>query len=469
MVQLIVQSSKYIMIFLFLIYTFLSFSVFRFIGKGKTEGVIYGIQRVLLFLIHGIGYLVLYMTTENSQIVGFYLMQLILFAAFLFMYHVFYKKASELVMNHMCMLLAISFIMLTRLDFDKAFRQFMFLLAGFVMIMLIPFIMQLGSRFRKMTWFYASIGILALLVVLVIGKESDGAKINISIGPVTMQLSEFVKVIFIFFIASMLYHRNDLKQILLTGILSAVFVLILVASKDLGGALLYFFTFLAMVYVASGKWYYFGGGLGVTAVACLLGYQLFPHVQNRVIAWLDPLAVYEKQGYQVSQSLFAIGTGGWFGVGLNQGLPKKIPVVEKDFIFSAISEEMGAFFAICLILVCISCFLMMFNVAINMKDSFYKLVAVGLGSIYALQVFLTIGGGIKFIPSTGVTLPLVSYGGSSLLSTILIFGIVQALYVMQPDKASRKGGTKKVDSTKSKADPKQRSVTKQKTGTKSKA
>lgn len=451
MVQLVVQSSKYIMIFLFLIYTFLGFAVFRFIGKGKTEGVIYGFQRILLFLIHGIGYLVLYVTTDNSQIIGFYLMQLILFAAFLFMYHVFYKRASELVMNHMCMLLAVSFIMLARLDFDKAFRQFMFLLAGFVMIMLIPLIMKQGSRFRKMTWLYAGVGIVALLAVLIFGKVSDGAKINISIGPVMLQPSEFIKVLFIFFIASMLYHRNDFKQIMLTGALSAVFVLILVASRDLGGALLYFFTFLAMVYVASGKWYYFAGGLGATGVACVLGYFLFPHVQNRVIAWLDPLAVYEKQGYQVSQSLFAIGTGDWFGLGLNQGLPKKIPVVEKDFIFSAISEEMGAFFAICLILVCISCFLMMFNVAINMKDAFYKLVAVGLGSVYALQVFLTIGGGIKFIPSTGVTLPLVSYGGSSLLSTILIFGIVQALYVMQPGKSSRKGGNKKNESAKTKA------------------
>lgn len=451
MVQLAVQLSKYIMIFLFLIYTLLSFMVFRHIGKGKTEKVINAIQRIILFVIHGDAHLVLYLTTENAQILGFYMMQVILFAAFLFLYKVFYKRASDLLMNHMCMLLSISFIILTRLDFDKAFRQFMFLLAGFVMMMLIPFIMQQGSRFRNLKWFYALLGIAALLVVLVLGKESDGAKINISFGSITMQPSEFVKVIFIFFIASMLYYRNDFKQIVITSIFSAVFVLLLVASKDLGGALLYFFAYLAMIYVASGKWYYFAAGLGATGIACFLGYKVFPHVQNRVVAWLDPLSVYERQGYQVSQSLFAIGTGGWFGLGLNQGLPKKIPVVEKDFIFSAISEEMGGFFAICLILVCISCFLMIFNVAINMKDSFYKLVAVGLGSIYALQVFLTIGGGIKFIPSTGVTLPLVSYGGSSLLSTILMFGIIQALYVMEPMSSSQKGGTKKIGQTKSKS------------------
>ena len=122
-------------------------------------------------------------------------------------------------------------------------------------------------------------------------------------------------------------------------------------------------------------------------------------------------------------------------------MPKKIPVVEKDFIFSAISEEMGAIFALCIIMVCISCFLMIFNVAMRMKDKFYKLVALGLGSVYALQVFLTIGGVIKFIPSTGVTLPLVSYGGSSLLSTLIIFGIIQGLYIIQDDERlkTRKG------------------------------
>ena len=112
-------------------------------------------------------------------------------------------------------------------------------------------------------------------------------------------------------------------------------------------------------------------------------------------------------------------------MGLYQGLPDKIPVVKQDFIFSAVSEERGGFFALCLIMVCFSCFLMFLNIAMQMKDQFYKLVALGLGTIYAFQVFLTIGGVTKFIPSTGVTLPLVSYGGSSLLSSMIIFAVIQ--------------------------------------------
>lgn len=141
----------------------------------------------------------------------------------------------------------------------------------------------------------------------------------------------------------------------------------------------------------------------------------------------------DNEGYQICQSLFAIGTGGWFGTGLYQGSPNKIPVVEQDFIFSAISEELGGIFAICLIMVCISCFLMFLNIAMQMKEQFYKLVALGLGTVYAFQVFLTIGGVTKFIPSTGVTLPLVSYGGSSLLATMMLFAVIQGLYILRQD------------------------------------
>ena len=145
-----------------------------------------------------------------------------------------------------------------------------------------------------------------------------------------------------------------------------------------------------------------------------------------------------KQGYQICQSLFAIGTGGWFGMGLYQGMPDKIPVVEQDFVFAAISEELGGVFALCLLLVCVSCYLMFLNIAMQIKDQFYKLIALGLGTVYGFQVFLTIGGVTKFIPSTGVTLPLVSYGGSSLLSTTIIFAIIQGLYILRQDEEGMK-------------------------------
>ena len=365
-------------------------------------------------------------------------MQLIVLLAIIVSYHLFYKHASELVLNNMCMLISIGFIILTRISFEQAFRQFIFVCAGFIISLLIPLVLQNMSLFRKLTWVYIVLGVGALAAVAVAGQTSYGAKLSLSIAGISIQPSEFVKILFVLYIASMLYRRQDFHQVLLTSICSALFVLILVASKDLGGALLYFFTYLVMIYVATRRFTYFGAGVLALTVAAVVGYRLFSHVQTRVLAWSDPLSVIDNAGYQICQSLFAIGTGGWFGLGLGQGMPQKIPVVTKDFVFAAISEELGGIFAICLIMVCVSCFFMIINVAMNLRDNFYRLTAVGLGTLYALQVFLTIGGVIKFIPSTGVTLPLVSYGGSSLLSTMIVFGIIQGLYIMQFDNRVQK-------------------------------
>ena len=188
-----------------------------------------------------------------------------------------------------------------------------------------------------------------------------------------------------------------------------------------------------IVYVATRNPGYLGLGLGAGVAASLIAYRLFGHVRQRVTAWKDPMAVYENEGYQIVQSLFAIGTGGWFGMGLCQGSPNAIPFVKYDLIFGAICEELGGIFAICLLLVCMSFFLMIVNIAIQIKNRFYKLIALGLGVEYAFQVFLTVGGTTKFIPLTGVTLPLVSYGGSSVMSTLIMLAIIQGLYILRED------------------------------------
>ena len=165
---------------------------------------------------------------------------------------------------------------------------------------------------------------------------------------------------------------------------------------------------------------------------------LFAHIRVRVQIWRDPFADYAGSGYQICQSLFAIAAGGWFGTGLYNGSPGAIPYVAQDFMFSAILEEMGGVFGICLILVCMAVFIMFVNIAMKLSNRFYRLAALGIGTTYATQVFLTIGGGTKLIPMTGVTLPLVSYGGSSLLSTITMFAIVQGLYMLRGDEVKQK-------------------------------
>ena len=177
-------------------------------------------QRILLFTIHFDAFLVLYLTSEDKQMIAFYLMQVVLLGAIILSYHLFYKHASELVLNNMCMLICIGFIILTRLSFEKAFRQFIFVGAGFFIALLIPLILQNMSVFRKMTWIYAVVGIGALLVVAVAGQTSYGAKLSLSIGGISIQPSEFVKILFVLFIASMLYKKQDFHQVMITSVIS---------------------------------------------------------------------------------------------------------------------------------------------------------------------------------------------------------------------------------------------------------
>lgn len=158
----------------------------------------------------------------------------------------------------------------------------------------------------------------------------------------------------------------------------------------------------------------------------------FGHVRQRVSAWKDPMAVYQNEGYQIVQSLFAIGTGGWFGMGLCQGSPEKIPVVKMILSSVLFARNWVAFCHLpdsCMH----KLFLMIVTIALKIRNPFYKLIALGLGTEYAFQVFLTIGGATKFIPMTGVTLPLVSYGGSSVMCTILMLAIIQGLYILRED------------------------------------
>ncbi len=438
MASIIVQLSKYLILFLFLGYLFGCFSAFVKGKQLKEQKTVYVIQKVLLYIIHFLGFVCLYQKKADVQLIGFYIMQVIVISGIFMLYHMMYKRCSVLLVNNLCMFIVISMIILTRISFQQAFRQFIFLVVGAILALVIPLFLQKGSRFRKLSLVYCVLGIVLLGMVVIIGSTEYGAKLNLAIGGLSFQPSEFVKIIFVFFLASMLYKDNSIKKVFVTSCLAALFILCLVASRDLGGALLYFMAYMMVVFVATCKKRYLIIGTTAMSIAAVAGYVLFSHVQTRVYAWLNPLGDIDNKGYQICQSLFGIGTGGWFGFGIGEGLPGKIPVVEKDFIFSAISEEFGGFFAIGLILLCVSTFMMMVNIAMQLRDRFYKLVAIGFSTLYSTQVILTIGGAIKFIPSTGVTLPLVSYGGSSLIATLIMFGVIQGLYMRKELATSEK-------------------------------
>ncbi|MCC8150761.1 MAG: FtsW/RodA/SpoVE family cell cycle protein [Lachnospiraceae bacterium] len=431
MLHLITESSKYVMIFLFMIYTYYSFAVLSVKNEARQRRMCKS-QTTCMMLIHLDAFLVLFAAQMQIKILIFYAAQ-VAFVLFLFLiYRVIYRRAARLVVNHMCMLMIIGFIILTRLNLESAIKQFEIAVIASVVTIFVPQLVRKLKFLRKFTWVYCAIGILALGVVLVLGQMTGGAYLSFTIAGITFQPSEFVKIIFVFFVACMLYQSTDFKQVCITTVAAAIHVLILVVSTDLGAALIFFITYIVMLYAATKKPLYFFGGLGVGCLAAVAA-KLFSHVRVRVTAWLDPFGNISGSGWQVAQSLFAIGTGGWFGLGLYQGLPEKIPVGSSDFVFAAIVEEMGEIFGICIILVCLSCFLMFLNIAMQLKDPFYRLIALGLGCVYGVQVFLNIGGVIKCIPSTGLTLPLISYGGSSILCTIIMFAIIQGLYILRQD------------------------------------
>ena len=430
MTKLIIDISKYVLLVLIALYALQSYIIFKKKNEDARE-FLFLRQNVLMFAIHFIAFTVFYLKMDESTLFYFYGAQAIYLGAVLVLFRNLYPRASKLLVNNMCMLLCIGFVILTRLDFDKAIRQFVIVAVSALITWIIPFILERVWQLANIPWVYGFAGLALLIVVWIIGNNSFGAQLSVNIAGIAFQPSEFVKILFVFFTACMFYRDTEFKTIIETTVMAAAYVLVLVLSKDLGSALIFFLTYLTMLFVATGSYLYLFSGLLCGSGASVVAYWLFAHVRTRVAAWKNPWADIDNRGYQITQSLFAIGTGGWFGMGLYQGMPYKIPVVEKDFVFAAISEELGGIFALCVLLICLGCFLQFVLLAARMQALFYKLIAFGLAMVYAVQVFLTVGGVTKFIPSTGVTLPLVSYGGSSVLSTFIIFGVIQGLYILK--------------------------------------
>ena len=432
MLVYITELSKYFILILMLFYTVEAVAVvFR---KGKKSAV-YVRQEIYLFLIQFLAYATICLKTGRLDYLFFYaILQLVIFSAIV-LYQTIYPGIDKSLLNNMTLLLSFGFIILTRLEFSMASKQLIIVAVSLAASFFVPVLIRKVSILRRLKWIYVLLGIISLSVVLLLGQVTHGAKNFYTIAGVTVQPSEFVKVIFVFAVAAMLYHKKRFSTYVLSAVIAALHVLILVASKDLGSALIFFMTYMAMLLVSSKNYLYLGMGLLAGSGAAVVAHKLFTHVQVRVQAFLDPFSVIDKEGYQITQSLFAIACGGFFGTGLMKGVPDDIPYVESDFIFSAIAEEMGVLVAICMLVVCVACFLTFMKTAMTIQDPFYRLVSVGLGVTYIFKVFLTVGGGIKFIPLTGVTLPFVSYGGSSVLVSIFTFSILQGIILRTKDES----------------------------------
>lgn len=423
-----IELTKYLMLILMGAYTYHTFRAA--VKKNKRlQDKSYKWMTVFIFMLHFTGYFAMYLQLANEKLLILYGGEVLIFILVLAFYQIIYPGISGLLLRNMLMLLSIGFIILTRLSFDKAVRQFIIAAVTLGIGLVIPSVMKKFGNLRKYGWFYGIFGISLLILVLLIGIENFGATSWISVfGLITVQPTELVKISFVFCIASLFDNNTSFKRICIVTALAGVTVLALVLQKDLGGALIFFVTYIFMLYGATEKPYYLIGGLGSGSIASWVAYKLFDHVKVRVMAWRKPFEYIDNEGYQISQSLFAIGTGGWFGMGLYRGLPTSIPVVDSDFIFSAIAEEFGGLFALCLILLYINCFIILINISLKLEDNFYRLLSLGFAVMFGFQAFLSIGGVIKFIPSTGVTLPLISSGGSSIVSTIIMFMVIQGIY-----------------------------------------
>lgn len=424
MVNLFYDGSRYIMATLFALYTLESFlSLLREKKNGFTR------QYVYIFLIHLTGFLVLCLKKDDYFFLIFFAIQQAVFLLLRNLYRVIYPQFDRTLLNHMFMFLCTGMIIITRISVTKAVRQFAIIIVSLALALLVPLLIGKVKLLKKLTWGYALCGLTALAVVWLLGAATNGSKISFSLFGFTFQPSEFVKLLFLFFLSGLLCEKPNWKKILLSALVSLIYVLILAASTDLGSAAIFFVMYVFVLFVATGKIRYILISVIAGLGGCMAAYKLFYHIKVRVAVWLDPWRDVTGKGYQLAQSLFAIGTGGWFGFGLCQGAPDSIPYVEADFIFSAIAEELGALYGICLILLCLACFFAFIRIAYRMREPFFRLLSYGIGVIYIFQVFLTIGGGIKLIPLTGVTLPLVSYGGSSVMVTILMFSVVQGAAV----------------------------------------
>jgi cell division protein FtsW (lipid II flippase) len=343
------------------------------------------------------------------------------------------------------LLTATGLTMIYRINPDLAFRRGVWVVGGVVLFGLLVWFVRDHRVLDQYKYLLgiAAIGLLALPALPIIGNTVNGARLWIQVGPLNVQPGEFAKVLLVVFLAG---YLRDNREMLSLGygrlgvpspkhfgpllLIWGAAMLVLFQSNDLGGGLLLFSIFLAMLYVATGRWPYVAVGLALFAAGAYVLYHLRGHIENRISIWLDPWQDPTDAGYQLVQSIYSIAAGGLFGQGLGRGVLVQpsgdtyIPYLETDFIYSAIAQEIGLAGAAAVILLYVVFVYRGFRIAMLADDGFSKLLASGLTAALAIQSFIIIGGVSGLIPLTGITLPFVSYGGSSILANFLLLGLL---------------------------------------------
>ena len=336
----------------------------------------------------------------------------------------------------------LGYVWIARLDQDLAALQATWTAVGVTAFVSTLVLVQRARDLERYRYTFMLIGVCLLLMPLlpVLGKEVNGARIWVGLGPVSFQPGEFAKIILAIFFASYLVDKRELLGMAASrfGPLTlpelrhfgpvvlawGASLVVMTAQRDLGSSLLFFALFVVMLWVATERASYLAVSGVLFAVGAFAAWSLFSHVQERISVWFDPWADASGQGFQVAQATFALAWGGVAGTGPGLGTPDRIPLVETDFIFAAIGEELGLLGAAAVLVT----FMLMIGsglrIALRAEVPFNKLLAAGLTAILAIQSFIIIGGVIRLVPLTGITLPFVSYGGSSLIANYILLALL---------------------------------------------
>ncbi len=355
-------------------------------------------------------------------------------------------RADPYLLPIAALLSTLGLLLLYRINADLALKQAMWLIVGLVAFLLVLVVgHDLRGLARHRLWIGIA-GLVLLLVTAAIGREINGAKLWLALGPIRFQPGEFAKVLLVVFFAAYLVDIREVLTVSTRRVLGVplppfrylapllgiwgLSMALMVFMRDLGTGLLFFGALLILLYVATGRLFYVLVGLVLFFAGATVLYYAFAHLRTRVDIWLDPWTDPRGKGYQIVQSLFALASGGLFGRGLGQGyllLPSgrpAIPFLESDFIFAAIGEELGLVGAAGIVLLYLVFAYRGLRIALRASDDFSRLLATGLTGIFALQAFLIMGGVIKLIPLTGITLPFVSYGGSSIVANFALLALL---------------------------------------------
>ena len=370
----------------------------------------------------------------RGETIDFYalLMGVTIAALMLIFYNVtnkIFKYPDRIVLVCCITLVSIGLIMQYRISPETGWKQLLWFVSGIVAMYITIMLFKSNLNLGKVNWLLIAATAGLLLMALVFARVIGGAKNWIKIGPFSFQPSEFAKITFLVSAAYYFSKKDTIMSLLPYAIFSGACILILVVSKDLGAAMLFALSFLIIFFVSTGSKLWTLGGIGVLGVGAVLSYKFFSHVRIRVEIWQDPWAVYYGQGYQIVQGLMAIASGSFFGTGLSLGTPKSIPANSTDFIFAVICEEFGIIFGTALIILYLVFILRGALIALNARNKNEQLLVFGCTAMLSLQCFIIIAGVIKMIPLTGITLPFISYGGSSMWSCMILVGIIQGIAV----------------------------------------